>query len=233
MKKPKSISFIVPCFNEEKNVENTYLTILRLVKKKKIQDYEIIFVDDGSIDLTKNKINILLKKNKFCKLITNKTNKGYGFALKKGYLESKKEFALLVPGDNEHPVTGIAKLFKNFGKYDIVIPFPINVNVRNLFRRILSLIYTKSLNILFNNNIPYYNGLILYKNKLLKRHLKDIQNYTFSFLAELLIRSLKHAKNYTFIGYRIKKQKRRIGSALKLKNIFYSIYFLLKLRVNF
>ena len=233
MRKQKSISFVVPSFNEERNINNTYLTIIKLIQKKKIKDYEIIFVDDASTDLTKYKINKIIKKNKFCKLIYNKTNRGYGFSLKKGYLKSRKEFVLLIPGDNEHPFSGIAKLFIYFGKYDVVIPFPINKNVRSILRRFLSLIYTKSLNILFNNKIPYYNGLVLYRNKILRKNIKVIQNFTFSFLAELLIRTLKYTRNYKFVGYKIKNQKRRIGSALKIKNIFFSIYFLLKLRVNF
>ena len=49
------LSIIVPCYNEEKVIGETILVFLNVTKKLKIKDivdYEIIFVDDGSVDNT-------------------------------------------------------------------------------------------------------------------------------------------------------------------------------------
>ena len=46
------ISFVIPCFNEENNIIDTIKVINSIVKKKVIDDYEIIVVDDGSYDNT-------------------------------------------------------------------------------------------------------------------------------------------------------------------------------------
>ena len=56
-----SISFVLPCFNEEKNLDGAYNSLIKAIKKNKLK-YEIIFINDGSSDHTL-KILKQLKKN--------------------------------------------------------------------------------------------------------------------------------------------------------------------------
>ena len=67
-----SISFIVSCYNEENNIKNTINEINLAVNNSIIEKYEIIIVDDDSIDgtreiiknLKRNKIKLVHRKNK-------------------------------------------------------------------------------------------------------------------------------------------------------------------------
>ena len=43
-----SISFIIPAYNEESNIENTYKNLTKAIKNVKLKDLEIIFINDGS-----------------------------------------------------------------------------------------------------------------------------------------------------------------------------------------
>ena len=74
------LSIIVPVYNEEK----TIIEILEKIKRNSsnIFKYEIIVIDDGSIDQSRK----LLEANKhlYNKLLLNETNKGKGFSVKKG-----------------------------------------------------------------------------------------------------------------------------------------------------
>ena len=74
------LSVIIPVYNEEK----TIIDVLKKIKKNSssLSKYEIIVIDDGSTDQSKN----LLENNKelYDKLLINETNKGKGFAVKKG-----------------------------------------------------------------------------------------------------------------------------------------------------
>ena len=54
-----SISFIIPAFNEETNIENTYKNLIKAIQRVKLKDFEIIFINDGSTD---NSLKII-KKN--------------------------------------------------------------------------------------------------------------------------------------------------------------------------
>ena len=53
----KNLSIVFPSYNEEKRLKNTFKQILKLKKKLKKRELEVIFVDDGSFDKSRNFIN--------------------------------------------------------------------------------------------------------------------------------------------------------------------------------
>ena len=171
--------------------------------------------------------------HRYLHLSINKKNYGLVYSIKQGVLKAKNDFILFIPGDNEHSFQGLVPLFQRFSEYKITIPYIINKNARSRFRRILSKIYTFILNFSFNKNIPYFNGLVLYEKKIVQQVQKKITNFSFSYLAETLIRCLERCNNYQIVGYKIRNQKNRSSNSLKLRNIFYSLYFIFKLRINF
>jgi len=70
----KKISIIIPCLNEEKNVRKIYIAIKKKFKEK---SYEIIFVDDDSIDGTRKEILKLTKKKIMLNIFLEKKIKIY------------------------------------------------------------------------------------------------------------------------------------------------------------
>lgn len=75
----KNLSIIVPCYNYEKHILNNLEKLINRVEKYKV-DYEIIVINDGSLDNTKKVIeNNLI--NKKINLIDNKKNKGKSFSI--------------------------------------------------------------------------------------------------------------------------------------------------------
>ena len=73
----KLISVVLPCFNEEGNVENISNEIVNLFDTKLSNyDYEIIFIDNDSKDHTRDILRLMCKKNKRIKAIFNAKNFG-------------------------------------------------------------------------------------------------------------------------------------------------------------
>lgn len=101
MKKNCKILFVIPAYNEEENILNTYDTIVEYNKKNKT-NYDVIVVNDGSKDrteeiLVENKINHI-------KLIQNL---GIGGAVQTGYkyaYENGYDIAVQYDGDGQHDV---------------------------------------------------------------------------------------------------------------------------------
>ena len=97
----KTLSVILPLYNEEKRLKNLFMKIneFKFLNKNKI---EFIFVNDGSNDnsylLIKNFINENKKKIDL-KLVSYKNNKGKGFALKKGVAKAKHDWIITVDID--------------------------------------------------------------------------------------------------------------------------------------
>ena len=95
----KSLSIIFPVFNEESRLKSSFRHIASFLKKNKKLKIEIIFVDDGSKDISCNLINKFIKnfrsnnKTKF-KVIKSKSNSGKGSALKLGVKKAKYDWIL-------------------------------------------------------------------------------------------------------------------------------------------
>ena len=147
------ITFIVCAFNEEKNISNTIKEIENACNKNSISEYEIICIDDGSIDNTYSILNNLRSSN--IKIIKNIKNLGYGASVKVGAKEATKEYVTWIPGDNSHPASEISKLLLLLKKYDIISTFYSNSHERDTFRRLFTSFYTPILNFVFQKKLPH------------------------------------------------------------------------------
>ena len=83
MYKKNKISILIPVFNEQASLEQLYNEIYKNIEKKYF--YEIIFVNDGSTDQSKNKIQDIIKNNPNVKLIDFYNNRGKSAALNEGF----------------------------------------------------------------------------------------------------------------------------------------------------
>ena len=119
MIKRKSVSAIVPTFNEERTVAKVIKTLL---KSPLIN--EIICVDDGSID---NSLTVLKKFKNKIGLIDLKKNYGKGFALAVGIKKAKGEIVAFIDADlttlsDNHIATLLNPILK--GKAKAVLGYP-------------------------------------------------------------------------------------------------------------
>lgn len=97
----KSISVFFSCYNDAgsigKLVENA-LSLLPQITK----DYEVIVIDDGSTDKSREILKKLAKRRKAVKLVFHEKNKGYGGALKSGFREASKDLVFYTDGDGQY-----------------------------------------------------------------------------------------------------------------------------------
>jgi dolichyl-phosphate beta-glucosyltransferase len=112
------LSIVIPAYNEELRIENT---ILKINNKLKNILYEIIVVDDGSFDNTKQILNKMSKENANFKYISYDKNQGKGFALKTGFKEAQGDFVLMIDADLSSPIETIFELEKELENYDVII----------------------------------------------------------------------------------------------------------------
>ena len=115
-----NISVIIPCKNESEVVENNLIKINHFfTKNKKISEFEIIIIDDGSTDNTYEIIKKLKDKLNL-KIIKNPKNFGKGYSVKKGVESAKYKWLIFFDADLSTPIKEINK-FLSEQKYDIVI----------------------------------------------------------------------------------------------------------------
>ena len=84
-----NFSIIVPCYNEEKNIPSL---LERFEKVIKSDDIELILVNNGSVDNSKEILDLLLLDHKFARKIDVVNNKGYGYGIKQGLNAAKGKY---------------------------------------------------------------------------------------------------------------------------------------------
>jgi dolichyl-phosphate beta-glucosyltransferase len=116
------LSIIIPAYNEEQRIKASLEAVYSYLNIQKFE-YEVIVVDDGSSDNTKqHAIESLLYQSGRLRLIVNDNNKGKGFSIKRGILESKGELVLFSDADLSTPIQEIEKLIDAVSSgYDIAI----------------------------------------------------------------------------------------------------------------
>lgn len=92
------LSIVIPMFNEAENVENTILRVEESLSSFK-GEYEIITVNDGSTDNTKEILEKVAYQNSRVKVISYPKNMGRGMALRKGFQESRGEIIVSIDAD--------------------------------------------------------------------------------------------------------------------------------------
>jgi len=95
VKNPK-ISIIIPVYNAQIFI----LQIIKSIQVQSLEDLEIIFVDDCSLDNTTQIISRLQKKDKRIVLLKNKKNKGPFYSRNKAVIFARGEYIQLVDSDD-------------------------------------------------------------------------------------------------------------------------------------
>ena len=115
------LSVIIPAYNEEKVLYKNIKIFNDYLSGQKY-DYEIIIINDGSIDKTEEIACRLAAEIKNLSLINNKINKGKGAAVRQGLLKAKGEYRLFIDADNATTINHLEQAWLKFKQgHDIVI----------------------------------------------------------------------------------------------------------------
>ncbi len=139
----KIISFVVPIYNESKNIALIYKAlILELEKIKDFFDYEIIFVNDGSKDNSLEEIKELADIDPKVKLIDFSRNFGKEIALTAGLKASIGDLAIIIDADLQHPPKLIIEFIEKWQSgIEMVVGIRKKNRGSNIFRKVASFVF--------------------------------------------------------------------------------------------
>ncbi len=97
------ISVVVPCFNEEEVLSLFYETTSKVLQEIEGTTYELLFVDDGSSDHTKDILRALCLKDSRCEFVSFSRNFGKEAAMFAGLKKSSGDYVVIMDADLQHP----------------------------------------------------------------------------------------------------------------------------------
>jgi polyisoprenyl-phosphate glycosyltransferase len=115
------LSIVIPCFNEEATLPETISRIEAVLKKIDSYSFELIFVDDGSKDKTKQILVEKCKVNKKIKIVSFSRNFGHQFALDAGITNASGDAIIIMDADLQDPPEVIPKMIAKWVEgFDVV-----------------------------------------------------------------------------------------------------------------
>jgi len=217
-----SLSIIIPCKNEEEVIKTTVNKLLAHFLNK-IQDFEIILINDFSTDDTLSILRSLSSDNSNLKVLDNKC-KGLGGAINLAIDNVSKKFTTIVMADlSDSPedvlkyyleinVTNVDAVFgSRFTSQSIVKGYPLQKLILNrIFNHITKWLF-------WTNYSDFTNAFKIYKTDVLKK-IRPIVSENFNIFLELPLKIISRKFTYSIIP--INWQNRKVGKAkFKMKEL--------------
>ena len=207
-----SLSIIIPCRNEEQNIEKTIDDITNYIKGK-VQDFEINLINDFSTDGTLAKLKSISEEKAFVKVYDN-SNIGLGGAINMGIEKSTKEYCVIVMADLSDSPKDILRYYEEIKNknLDAVLGSRFT-NVSRVHdypkkKLILNRIFNFIVKILFWQNYnDFTNAFKIYKTSTL-REIRPIVSENFNIFLELPLKIIVRNYNYTTIPIDWKNRKK-------------------------
>lgn len=105
------LSLVVPCYNEEENVENFFRHVTEGLKNY-TDSYELVFVNDGSRDKTEKKLKKLYEENRDRKITVVSFSRNFGkeAAMYAGLSHAKGEYVTIIDADLQQDVKYVVEM---------------------------------------------------------------------------------------------------------------------------
>lgn len=151
----KSISAVVPCFNEEGIVAEAYKRIVRILKENAHQ-YEIIFIDDGSIDGTLGVLTKISSHDSNVKVISLSRNFGKETALSVGLNHCSGDLAIILDVDLQDPPELLHEMLQIYNNNDCNVVYGVRKKRKkeSVLKKLTSKIFYRIIRNLSDIDLP-------------------------------------------------------------------------------
>lgn len=201
--KPTDISIVIPVYNEEENIGELYAKLSDVLHTI-TENYEIIFVDDGSTDNTFKVFRTLYKHDGFLKVIRFRRNFGKTAALSAGFKLAEGNIIITMDGDLQDDPLEIPHFIEKLEEYDLIVGWKFN-RKDPITKKIPSKIFNKLTAMLSGLNLHDFDcGFKAYR----KEVVKNLNIY-----GELhrYIPALVHWRGYRVGEIKVKHHARKFG----------------------
>lgn len=189
------VSVVVPAYNEEENICATVSLITGKLDELETT-FEMIIVNDGSTDRTREIVEELVEADNRIRLINHPCNIGPGSGVFTGIEAAKGDFVIFVPADLALDIDELHKYIDASRHCDLVVGVRSDRRDYSLFRKFVSLVNIALIKLLFGMKERQFNYIHMYRRQMLNRI--DIDSRGVFITAEIMIKARD-------LGYRLQE----------------------------
>src|SRR4030042_242340 len=219
MRKIDLLSIFIPCHNEEEVLRATHDRISNVIKNvlssRKISNYELIYIDNGSTDNTLQVLRNIFVYDQYTRIISLRRNFGFQGSISAGLFHSKGDAVVTIDADLQDPPEKIEEMITWFEQgYDLVLGVREDRSSDSFIKRFFSENYYRLMK-LMGVNIVFNHGDFRLMSKQLLREFNALPE------RNRLIRAmvLQLESRYATVFY--KRENRKAGqSKFNISSLF-------------
>lgn len=137
------LSVVVPCFNEQDVIAATHQRLSAILEglrtEKKIADYEIVLVDNGSTDATLSVMKGLCRRDTQVRILELRRNFGYQGSISAGIFHAQGDAIVTIDADLQDPPEKIGEMIEHYQNgYDLVLGIRADRSTDSFLKRVFS-----------------------------------------------------------------------------------------------
>ena len=142
------ISVVLPAYNERESLPIVVARALEVLPRM-VSDFELIIVDDGSTDGTREAcLDLLQSHHPTVRLVAHSQNRGYGAAIRSGFGHARSDLVFYTDADNQFDLADLEHFLPLIGEYDLIIGFRV-YRYDTVIRSALSWAYNRLMRVMF------------------------------------------------------------------------------------
>ncbi len=154
MKSKKLISIVIPIYNESLGIPELVKQLTKFIDKNKNYDFELILVENGSIDNSYKLLQRYAEKDSRVKIIQLAKNVGCDDGITAGMRFAKGNACVIMMADLQEPVELISDFIKKWEQGYEIVYGKVKKRAGKFFRNTFSVLFYKLINLLTGNMFP-------------------------------------------------------------------------------
>ena len=173
------LSIVIPIFNEEKNIKKLFIRLKKVMAGMEVP-YEIIFIDDGSVDESLNVLKHCMNEIQEVTIIEFNRNYGQHAAIFAGFEKSRGEIVVTLDADLQNPPEEIPKLVRKMEDGFEVVGTIRAKRKDSIFRKFASYIINKIIAKMIGVNLRDYGCMLrAYRSNIVRLMCESKETSTF------------------------------------------------------
>src|SRR5215210_3436275 len=120
-----AVTIVLPAYDDEPNIEQA-IAEATAAGERMFREHEIVVVDDGSRDRTAELVREAAERDPRVRLVQHGENRGYGEALRSGFLDARLDFVFFTDADLQFDLNELEGFLQYAGTVDVVAGYRLN-----------------------------------------------------------------------------------------------------------